>query len=207
MNLGLYKAKFWFRDIIKFMLPFFKNIDPNHISYAVVPVGIITGICYFYAPGYEVLYLVGIFLLFIRIILATIDGHVAQYYNKSSEKGEIVNKYTPEICDFALMGGIIYSSSEYYGIGIAVLIISWAISFFGMLGHLIGKGGESIGPFGQTDRIVILMIFSLLAYIGGIKELDYDFIYYFLALHFVAGILTICIRLMKTHKKCDLENE
>lgn len=203
MNLGLYKAKFWFRKFIDFMLPYCKDIDPNLISYAVLPIGLLSGITLYYSNQFFNLYLVTIVVLFLRMIVATLDGYVAQHYNKSTEKGEIINKYTPEVCDFFLMIGLILPNSEYYLIGLFVLIVSWAISFFGMIGHMIGRGGESIGPLGQTDRVVTVMVFCFLQYLSNIYGWKIDFIYYFLVWHVIGGTLTVLIRLSKTIKKCD----
>src|SRR5262245_59845604 len=100
MDLGLYNLKYPARKMIAGLLPQLADTDPNHISYAMLPVGLLIGACYWVGARIQPwLYLLAILLIFFRMFLGTLDGLVATHYGKGSKKGEIVNRLAPELCD------------------------------------------------------------------------------------------------------------
>lgn len=194
--------------MIAFLLPLFKNSNPNNISYAILPVGVAMAACYYYAMTTQNpwLFLLGTFLGFIRMVVATLDGLVAVHYNKSSVLGDVLNRITPEICDLLLIPTLVLIKGV-YPLGVFVLAIAWAVPFFGYFGAPSGLNVQSVGPVGQTDRLAALMIFSFLQFVGILAGWNIDFIYYFLVWIPVGGCITLILRFMRVYrdaKKKDL---
>ncbi len=198
MDIGLYTLKMPFRKLIATLVPLCRNIDPNVISLFIFPIGILTAFNYFVAGEIPSLYLVGILLIFIRCVVATLDGFVAVTFSKSTATGELVNRMVPELADCMLMGALVLSDSKYLQIGVFALILSWTVSFFGLIGLAAGRPIQSVGPVGQTDRLAALAIFSLLQYLSFKLHWDVDFMLAFLWWVVVGGILTVAMRCFRT---------
>jgi len=203
MELGLYNAKYSFRKVIEFLLPFFKEMNPNNISLAIIPIGIVTAFTYYFAAQFSLLYLIGILLIFIRMIVGTLDGMVAEQHHKQTANGSIINRLAPEAADMILMLAIILASPKYFLLGMFALVASWAISYSGIVGLVGAKKIQSVGPVGQTDRLVALMVFSGLQFANIFLNWNFDFIKMFLWWVVIGGLLTIilrCFGILKSNK-------
>lgn len=198
MDIGLYKMKYPFRKLIQFMVPRCRNVDPNTISWALLPLAVVIALVYWWAPHAPDLYFLGFLLCFIRMIVATLDGLVAIEFNKSSEMGELVNRITPELADLMLLPALIFSRPEYLKIGILAMAAAWATTFFGLVGQTVRRPVQSVGPTGQTDRLAALMIFSVLAGIAPRAGWGIDFIEVFLWWCVAGGLLTCVNRFRRT---------
>ncbi len=198
MEIGLYNLKYPFRKLIQFLLKYVKDRDPNHISLVLLPIGFITALIYLIAPHAAFLYWIGIILIFIRMIVGTLDGLVAETYNKQSPNGSILNRLTPEAADMMLMLALIFASPGYPSLGIFALIACWAISYAGLIGLTGGKPIRSIGPAGQTDRLAALMALSALQFFSLHQQWHFDFMKLFLWWVVVGGIATVSLRCYKT---------
>jgi len=191
MEIGLYQLKYRFRKLLDFLLPYCKNIDPNTISIFLLPLGLLTALIYNMAPTHPKLYLVGIICIFLRMIVGTLDGLVAETFHKQTSNGTILNRLTPEAADLMLMLAIIMGEPQHLRLGLWALLLCWATSFLGLLGLAGGKRIQRVGPVGQTDRIVALMVFSLLQYWG---PLNIPFMTLFLWWVVLGGIVTVALR-------------
>ena len=193
MRFGLYQFKSPFRKFITFLLPFFKDSDPNTISWSLLPIGLIICAIYYHAPENSWLYLLGILMIFVRMIVATLDGYVAETFHKQSRNGDILNRLVPEICDILLLISVIAANPN-FALGLCLMGIAWLSSFFGLIGLVGEKPALSMGPLGQTDRLALLMLCSLLEYLAKIFSWDFSFILLFLNCCVLAGLLTIANR-------------
>ncbi len=200
MNVGLYNLKYPFRNLISFLLPLFKNVSPNIISWSLVPVGVLTALTYYFAPQMPILYLVGAGMILLRMIIGTLDGLIAVTFNKKSDNGEIINRIAPEVSDIALMIALAFSAPAYATLGIPAIGLCWAVTFFGLIGLVGGRKTLSVGPVGQTDRIAALGVFSLLQYLNSIYQWNFDFIYLFLWWVVIGSVITLALRIRLTFK-------
>ncbi len=202
MDIGLYQVKYPFRKLIRFLLPLFKHSNPNWISLALLPVGLLMAWCYWQALAqHQNAYLLYAILLgFLRMVVATLDGLVAVTYSKSTTVGDILNRITPELCDLLLYPTILLALQRFDGLALGVLTISWAICFFGMQGAASGCPVQSVGPCGQTDRLAALLAFSGLQFLSLHFGWAVDFMTYFFLWILVGGSLTVVLRLQRTLK-------
>jgi CDP-diacylglycerol--glycerol-3-phosphate 3-phosphatidyltransferase len=197
MDLGLYNLKYPARKLIGGVLPLLRGVNPNAISWAMLPVGAATAAAYAFAPERPALYLVGIGLLLLRMFLGTLDGLVAVHFGKGTPKGELVNRLAPELCDAMYLGAMAVARPEWRLLGIGALVIAWLTSFSGLLGATIGKPTQSIGPAGPTDRLAALQVLSLAAYLGHCCGWKVDFMRVFLGWTIAGGTLTVILRLWR----------
>jgi phosphatidylglycerophosphate synthase len=194
MEIGLYNAKYPFRKLLSFLLIYCKNISPNSISLALLPIGMVTAAIYYYAPHYPILYWFGMLFTLIRMIVGTLDGMAAENFNKQTPNGTILNRLTPEAADMMLMLAIIFAYPGYLSLGVFSLIVTWGISYTGLIGLAGGKKIQSIGPAGQTDRIVALLFFSALQFFSLHFNWNLDFMAFFLWWVILGGLITISFR-------------
>jgi CDP-diacylglycerol--glycerol-3-phosphate 3-phosphatidyltransferase len=202
VDIGLYTLKYPFRRLITFLLPFFKNTNPNNISWFLLVIGFLTAFTYWVGisshSGFALL--LTVLLGFVRMIFATLDGLVALEFNKSTVLGDVVNRMTPEICDLILYPVLVIATGHLDILGISVVAMSWAISYFGLLGTASSCPVQSVGPTGQTDRFAGVMLFSFLQSLGIFFLWEVNFLNYFFYWVLVGGVLTLALRISRTFK-------
>ncbi|MFN8611798.1 MAG: hypothetical protein U0931_29910 [Vulcanimicrobiota bacterium] len=198
MDIGLYQAKHPFRKLIGWLVPLCKTLNPNWISLSLLPVGGLMAWCCWQAlqNGQSLFLLYAIFLGFLRMVLATLDGMVATTYSKSTCVGDILNRITPEVCDLMLYPVLVLAVKPPEVLGLAVLSMSWAIGFAGSVGAPSGVPVQSVGPCGQTDRLAATMITCALQCLFPALPL-FKFLLYWILL---GGLLTIVLRVKRTLK-------
>lgn len=197
MDLGLYNAKYAVRRMIEGLLPAFRDVSPNAISWSLVPVGLATAAALWYAEQASWLYLVVVGLVFLRMFLGTLDGLVAVHYGKGTQRGELVNRIAPELCDAMLLVVLALGHPGAAALGAGALAVAWLTTFAGLLGAVVGKPTQSVGPVGQTDRLAALQVFAFLAYLSLTFGWGVDFIDLFLAWVIVGGLVTVALRLSR----------
>lgn len=201
MDLGLYNLKYPARKLIAGILPQLEDTDPNHISYGMIPVGLLIAACYWVgAQGQAWIYLLTIPLIFLRMFLGTLDGLVATHYGKGSKKGEIVNRLAPELCDAFTMVALALARPEWTTAGILALAATWLITFAGLVGATAGLPTQSVGPAGQTDRLATLQVVSLLAFLQETRHWSVDVFALFLWWVALGGAITVALRLQRNFR-------
>jgi CDP-diacylglycerol--glycerol-3-phosphate 3-phosphatidyltransferase len=198
MDLGLYNLKYPARRLLTGLLPRFANTDPNHISWAMLPVGAGVAACvWFGAHGRPWLYLLAIALLFLRMFLGTLDGLVATQFGRSSKSGEIVNRLAPELCDAAYLLALALARPEWTLPGALALAAAWLTTFAGLVGATAGLPTQSVGPAGQTDRLAAVQVALLLAWLADPRGWHFDPLGLFLWWVALGGTLTVVLRLVR----------
>jgi len=196
MDLGLYPLKYPARRLIEGLLPRFAAADPNRISLAMLPVGAAIAACYVAgAHGRPWLYLVATLLTFVRMFLGTLDGLVATRFGRSTRSGEIVNRLAPELCDAAYTLALALARPEWRLPGLLALAAAWLISFAGLVGATAGLPTQSVGPAGQTDRLALLQLLSVLAWASDTFRWRVDFLGGFLWWVAIGGGVTVALRI------------
>jgi phosphatidylglycerophosphate synthase len=204
MDFGLYNLKYPARSLIRGALPYLRDVDPNAISWWMVPLGVATATAYFFAPrGHPGLYLVGVALIVLRMFLGTLDGFVAERYGKATPRGALVNRLAPEVCDVLYLTALAAARSEWHVVGITACALAWMTSFSGLLGAVVGKPTQSVGPVGQTDRLAALVLASGAAFVVERRGLNVDVVGLFLAWVVVGGVVTVLLRLHRHLQSVD----
>jgi len=204
MDIGLYQLKYPARKLMGGILPFMRDVDPNTVSFLMLPVGITIAMSlHWAAAGRPEFYLAAMALTCLRMFLGTLDGLIAEHYQKRTAAGEIINRLTPELCDAMYLAALAVSRPSWFLWGVGVLAIAWLTTFTGLIGLAVKKPIQSVGPVGQTDRLAALLILALTAYFSDSLGWGVDFIKIFLIWSVVGDIITIILRLkrnLREHK-------
>jgi phosphatidylglycerophosphate synthase len=195
MDIGLYKLKYPIRRLIEGALPFFLGVDPTYISYFVLPIGLAMGACCYFAPnGYPSLYLVAVALTLCRIYFAILDGLVADHYKRRSALGRVIDILMPKLCDMIFLVCLSLAKHSWHALGICAIAMAWFSTFAGLIGLLIKKPMQRVGPVGQMDRLAAFCLCAMLAYFTG----NSSYIRYFFIWCIAGGVLTCIFRLRRT---------
>ncbi len=157
-DLGLYQAKYWLRSLLR-RIPKLGNLNPNHLSlWAAVP-GLLAAYCLWQGFWWGF-----VFCILARLFLNTIDGLVAEDFGKASLLGAYLNRLPGEFNDMLT----VIALWPWVGADWLVLLLALVglIQIFGLLGLVAGAPIQSVGPCGQTDRLILFAVFALLAAFG-----------------------------------------
>jgi phosphatidylglycerophosphate synthase len=152
-DLGLYQAKHGLRRVLN-LIPGIEHLSPNAVSVSsLVPSALAA---YGLWQGLPVLLLLGIVG---RMLLTTLDGLIAEGYGKKTRVGGYVNRIVAELGDVMLYLALALVVDAPWGA--LVLGLAWLVNMFGVLG-LVSQGSiQSVGPAGQTDRVVLVALYAV----------------------------------------------
>lgn len=204
--MALYLLKYPYRKIL---LPLAKKMtwmNPDILSYLATIVALFTAFCYIYAPDKPVLLIISIILTLFRMTLNTIDGVIAIERGNLRLKGEIVNALPDRYSDIFILIGIAMSPLCNPFLGLAGMASMFLVSYTGMLSKAIGANWQHHGPLGKVERLIFIMVFSVLEYLsltGKINQI-YSFTYFewLMILFIVLGQITVYNRLIAQLKEC-----
>jgi phosphatidylglycerophosphate synthase len=199
MDLGLYQLKYPVRRLIGGAVPMLRGVHPDIVSWSILPVGIATAICYFFADPHPVLLIVAPVLILLRMFLATLDGLLAAAWGNSPRCGEIVNRLPPEICDILLFIAL-GQAPDRRVIGLLALGMCWLTTFSGLVGLTAGAPVQSVGPAGQTDRLAALIVLSLIGFVSQEMGHPLNVLKAFLWWLVIGGAITIVLRLRRSFR-------
>jgi CDP-diacylglycerol---glycerol-3-phosphate 3-phosphatidyltransferase len=164
-DLGLYQAKYWLRNLLR-KLPGLGALSPNLLSLLAFLPGVAIAYCL-----YQGWWLGAVVAIGGRMIINTLDGLVAEEFQKTSKLGAYLNRLPGEFTDLLIILGLRPHSNPHWLIAL-LLLTSW-VQMFGLLGLVSGGRIQSVGPCGQTDRLAILGVACLVAAFTPISVWNY----------------------------------
>ena len=159
IDICLYQAKYFLRDILV-KIPSISKLSPNLISLLAIIPGIAAA--YFI---FKSMWLATFLAIALRMTLNTLDGLIAEGFNKTSRLGAYLNKLPGEITDILIVIAFQPHVGWIWTITI-VTLTSW-VQMLGLLGLVAGGKTQAVGPCGQTDRLAIIGISSIFAIYQG----------------------------------------
>jgi archaetidylinositol phosphate synthase len=160
--MGLYKTKFFARKVFKNIFESMSFLNPDLISYFAVVLSFFAGVLFYYSRENPFILVFCIILILVRMFLNTADGVVAKIRKRKSLLGEVVNAFPDRYSDIFTLAGIALAGYANYWLGIGAIASMFLVSYSGMLGKAIGLSWRHEGPLGKVERLVILILFSLL---------------------------------------------
>lgn len=158
LDLGLYQAKYTFRNWLR-KIPGINQLSPNWLSCSTIVPGIVTAYCL-----YKSWWIGAVIAIALRMTLSTLDGLVAEEFNKTSPLGAYLNRLPGEITDLLIILGLFPHSQTAWIIAL-IILTSW-VQTFGLLGLVAGSKTQSVGPCGQTDRLAIIALSCIVTALG-----------------------------------------
>lgn len=198
MEIGLYNLKYPARKLINGALPLVRDVNPNTVSWLLVPVGVLSAVAIYagltLSPWF---FLAATLLTLLRMFLGTLDGLMAERFGKSSARGTVLNRLTPEICDVLYLLAFPLADEGLLLLGLIAVGVAWLTSFAGLLALSIGAPIQSVGPVGQTDRLAALLIMLLGASLAPFWGVNIDWARLFLTWVIVGGAVTVHLRISR----------
>jgi CDP-diacylglycerol--glycerol-3-phosphate 3-phosphatidyltransferase len=149
-DLGLYQAKYMLRRILR-GFPGISALNPNALSLLAIVPGLLAAWCL-----YQGAWLGAMLCIMARMIVNTLDGLVAEEFNKTSNLGGYLNRLPGEFTDILIVLGL-WSFSPFPWNLVLVILSGW-VQMMGILGLAAGGTTQSVGPCGQTDRLAIILV-------------------------------------------------
>jgi len=152
---SLYEGKRVIRRVLA-GVPGLERLDPNAVTLAILVPALLAGISLW--QGWWILAALGAAG---RMVLATLDGYVAERFERRTPLGAYLNRIVTEVADAIVLLGLLGQADPLW---VALAIASaWIVNVAGVLGPVAGGSIQWTGPAGQADRLAILLGASLVA--------------------------------------------
>ena len=208
--MALHQLKYPYREFINKTLKPLLWINPDVFSWLAFVITFITGYFFYAANENPTLFLWILLLIFLRMTFNTLDGVIAIKRGDDNKiHGKIINALPDRYGDLFVVGGILLSPICNDVIGLMGLGTMFLVSYSGMLGKALGVSWQGHGPLDKVERLFLLIIFSILQYVGyskgepTIQWLNYDLSYLEICMiiFFVFGQITVIRRVMAIYKE------
>ena len=137
-------------------VPGLDRVDPNVVTLSILVPGALAGVALW--QGW---WLVAALAMLGRMVLATLDGYIAERFGRATRLGAYLNRLVTELADTALLLGLFPHADAIWVA--AALASAWLVNITGVLGTIAGGSIQWTGPAGQADRLALLVAASLLA--------------------------------------------
>jgi archaetidylinositol phosphate synthase len=207
--MALHELKYSYRKVLDSFGEKIKFIHPDIISYMAFLIALVIGILYSLSGENPIFLIINIIFILLRMTLNTIDGLIALKIKRTSQKGKIVNALPDRYADMFYLIGISFSSLCNIEIGMIATITVLLISYSGMLGKALEVSWQQQGPLDKVDRLVMVMVFSLIQFM--LIKINPDWLENFrftameicMLLFIILGQLTITRRVIGMVKEID----
>ena len=137
-------------------VPGLERLDPNIVTVAIFVPAVLAGVSLW--QGWWILAAIGAAG---RMVLATLDGYIAERFERRTPLGAYLNRIVTEVADAIVLLGLLGQADAMW---VALAIASaWIVNVAGVLGPVAGGQVQWTGPAGQADRLAIVLGASLIA--------------------------------------------
>jgi phosphatidylglycerophosphate synthase len=113
-------------------------------------------------PDYaRLLWLLGVFLVLLRILANTLDGMVAVEWGKASKVGLLYNDVPDRLSDSALLIGMGCAQGGDITWGFAAVAVALFVTYIRLIGRSAGAPSDFRGPMDKGGRMITLMLAAL----------------------------------------------
>jgi phosphatidylglycerophosphate synthase len=141
------------------------GVAPDAISVAGLAAALVAGGLWALTglmPGAErLLWLLGVFLVLLRILANTLDGMVAVEWGRASPVGLLYNEAPDRLSDSALLIGMGYAHGGNAELGLAAACVALFVTYTRLLGRMAGAPSDFCGPMDKGGRMIVLMAAAL----------------------------------------------
>lgn len=138
------------------------SVNPNSITLISFLLAILFALTYYLGHS-GIIYLVAALVLIIgSSYLDALDGAVARKFKKESKKGDFLDHLLDRYSDFVILFGMTVSSFGNLYFGIIAVAGTFLSSYVGTQSQAVGLSRLYGGFPGRADRLVIIMIVTVL---------------------------------------------
>jgi phosphatidylglycerophosphate synthase len=137
-------------------IPGLERVDPNLVTISILVPGAVAAVALW--QGW---WLVAALTIVARMVLATMDGYIAQSFGRATPLGSYLNRFVTEVADAILLLALLPHAEALWVV--TALASGWLVNLTGVLGVVAGGSIQWTGPAGQADRLALLSAASLFA--------------------------------------------
>ncbi|TMC76216.1 MAG: hypothetical protein E6J09_10420 [Chloroflexi bacterium] len=138
------------------LIPGLDRLDPNVVTVAILIPAVVAGVSLW--QGWWILAAIGAAG---RMVLATLDGYIAERFERRTPLGAYLNRIVTEVADAIVLLGLLGQADALW-VTLAIAA-AWIVNVAGVLGPVAGGSIQWTGPAGQADRLAIVLGASLVA--------------------------------------------
>jgi CDP-diacylglycerol--glycerol-3-phosphate 3-phosphatidyltransferase len=144
-----------------------RDVPPDAVTLAAVPVAVVGGACLLVSPVAPALLLAVPIAVVLRIVLNLLDGNLARRTGRVHPRGELYNELGDRLADVALLAPVAWlpgASPQLVLLGVLGGVLA---SYVGITSR--AAGGERLyrGILSKPGRMGLLLIASLVAFLVG----------------------------------------
>ncbi|MEM0133967.1 MAG: CDP-alcohol phosphatidyltransferase family protein [Thermoplasmatales archaeon] len=139
-----------------------EKVSPNSITLISLFLAILFAISYYLGIHGYIFLVVALVLLVGSSYLDALDGAVARKFKKESKKGDFLDHLLDRYSDFVILFGMAVSTFGNLYFGIIAIAGTFLSSYVGTQSQAVGLSRIYGGFPGRADRLVIVMIVTLL---------------------------------------------
>ena len=142
------------------------GVPPNALSVAALVLAAAAASLFYLSAGttssFNSLLALAATLLGASAILDALDGALARELGAESRRGDFLDHVLDRYADVLVLCGVIFGGYSPPGIGIAAVVGVLLTSYMGTQAQAVGFTREYRGVLGRADRLLILILASLL---------------------------------------------
>jgi len=155
---SIYEGKRVIRRVLE-RVPGLARVDPNAVTLSILVPAAVAAVALWL--GWWSLLVVA---LVVRMVLATLDGFIAERFDRASRLGAYLNRLVTEVADAFLLVALVGRAEPLWVA--AALGTAWLVNVLGVLGPIAGGQIQWTGPAGQADRLALFIAAAVLAQLG-----------------------------------------
>ncbi len=163
-EIGAYGIRYSYLRLLNNFGDRIKFIHPDLMSFIAFFTAVATGILYYKSGEVPVFLLINIGLIFLGITFNILVELLSMKRSQFTIINEIIYALPDRYADVFVFVGISFSSLCDIRIGMIATVTVLLISYTGILGKALGVSWQHQGPLDKTNRLVILMVASLLQF-------------------------------------------
>ncbi|WP_366657731.1 CDP-alcohol phosphatidyltransferase family protein [Fodinicurvata sp. EGI_FJ10296] len=143
------------------------GVRANHVTVAAAVLSVLLGVWLAVLGQPHPLFILLPVWLFLRMAMNAIDGMLAREFDQATPLGVYLNEIGDIVSDAALL--LPFAVLHVFGafwVGL-VIVMTLVAEYAGVLGWAVGAGRRYDGPFGKSDRALVLGLLGLWIGVGG----------------------------------------
>lgn len=141
------------------------RISPNTITWISLLFAFLSGASFVMTENDHIYLLPAFFMLLLSALFDALDGKVARLTGTSTIRGDLLDHVIDRYSDIFVLGGITFSPYCPKEIGFIAIISVLMLSYTGTQAQAVGGRRHYGGWLGRADRLMLLLVFSLVQYL------------------------------------------
>ena len=165
-------------------------ITPDALSVTSLVFAICAGMLYAVSGDCTTLVLAAGAMVFLNGIADAMDGELARSSGTAGKRGDFLDHVIDRYADVFIICGIFFGAHVDWRIGVAAVVGTLLTSYLGVQAQAVGVGRYYGGILGRADRLVIIMLASILYFLYPQAIYGFSFLGWSIVLIAIASNLT-----------------